>query len=532
MKKLLLLTFTIVFMTAAACGDSFSTKPYVPSATAADITSATEVSPVPAVQDEACIHKDTDNNGLCDLCNADVLAVIDIYALNDLHGKFKDSDAQPGVDEMTAWLKTRQMLDDNFVILSSGDMWQGSSESNLTRGNLVTEWMNDLDFVSMTFGNHEYDWGREYIEKNEELAEFPFLAINIYEKATKSLASYCTPSVVIEREGVKIGIIGAIGDCYSSISGKMVSDVYFLTGADLTRLVKAEAERLRKEEGCKIIVYSVHDGYSKNVSGTGTIAVGQLSSYFDPTLSDGYVDVVFEGHTHKAYALKDFYGVWHLQGGGDNTTGLSHVCMEYNKANDTLVTSEAGIVSHNTYKYDQNPDPIVETLLAKYDDVIGDINAVIANIPERMDGDELRQLCAVLYYDAAMERWGDKYDIALAGGYFSIRSPRSLAAGEVTYSDLQMLFPFDNQLVLCECKGIDLNNNFFETTNDNYFINYGEYGEEVKNHLAPNAVYYLVTDTYSSSYGPNHLTEVELYDADVFARDLLADYFKEKYGVK
>lgn len=521
MKKNILIPLIALFLFTAGCGSEKVSAGVPTGAPSNDKPSSSE----------SCVHEDKDNDGICDLCSGDVLAVIDIYAINDLHGKFTDSDSQPGVDEMTAWLKTRAMLDDNFVILSSGDMWQGSSESNLTRGRLMTEWMNDLGFTSMTFGNHEYDWGREYIVKNEELARFPFLALNIYEKSTDALASYCTPSTVIEREGVKIGIIGAIGDCYSSISGQMVSDVYFLTGNELSSLVKAEAEKLR-EEGCKIIVYSVHDGYSKNYSGTGTISAGQLKNYYDPTLSDGYVDVVFEAHTHKAYALKDMYGVWHMQGGGDNSTGLSHICFEYNKANDTLVSTDAGIITHSTYRYDFNGDPIVEELMAKYADEIGDINAVIANIPERLDGDELRQLCADLYYEAALERWGEKYDIVLGGGYFSVRSPRVLDAGDVTYADLQMLFPFDNRLVLCECKGIDLNNNFFETENGNYFITYGEYGEEVRNHLAPNAVYYLVTDSYSSSYKPNNLTEIEFYDDDVFARDLLKKYFTENYGTK
>ncbi|MCR5583959.1 MAG: hypothetical protein K6F63_00815 [Lachnospiraceae bacterium] len=525
MKKKMLLPLITLFLSVAACGNETEHPDTPVAAPSAAVTA------VPGAEAE-CSHKDEDNNGLCDICNADVLAVIDVYAINDLHGKFTDSESQPGVDEMTTWLKTRAMLDDNFVLLSSGDMWQGSSESNLTRGKLMTEWMNSLDFVSMTFGNHEYDWGREYIEKNEEMAEFPFLALNIYETSTNALASYCTPSVVIEREGVKIGIIGAIGDCYSSISGNMVSDVYFITGNELADLVKAESDRLRNKEGCKIIIYSVHDGYSKNYSGSGSISAGQLKSYYEPTISHGYVDVVFEAHTHKAYALKDMYDVWHLQGGGDNSTGLSHVTFEYNKANDTLETSEAGIIPHSTYKYDYQGDPIVEELMAKYESEIGDINAVIANIPETLDGDELRQLCADLYYEAAIERWGDKYDIVLGGGYFSVRSPRILDAGEVTYADLQMLFPFDNRLVLCECKGIDLNNNFFETENGNYFITYGEYGEEVKNHPAPNALYYLVTDTYSSSYAPNNLTEVELYDEEIFARDLLKKYFKEKYGVQ
>ncbi len=524
MKKKIIIPLTVLFFAIAGCGNNVSSE-VVPTA----VPALTGSIPEP---DKACTHEDKDNDGICDLCSADVLAVIDLYAINDLHGKFSDSDVQPGVDEMTTWLKTRKMLDDNFVLLSSGDMWQGSSESNLTHGKLITEWMNELSFVSMTMGNHEFDWGRAQISENSEVADFPFLAINIYEKATDTLADYCTPSTVIECEGVKVGIIGAIGDCYSSISGNMVSDVYFLTGNALADLVKAESERLRNEEGCKIIVYSVHDGYSKNYTGTGTISVGQLSKYYEPSLSDGYVDAVFEAHTHKAYALKDFYGIWHLQGGGDNSTGLSHVCLEYNKANDALVTSVAEIIPHSTYKYDYAADPIVEELTAKYADEIGDINAVIANIPKTLDGDELRQLCADLYYYAAVERWGEKYDIVLGGGYFSVRSPRFLDAGEITYANLQMLFPFDNRLVLCECKGKDLNNNFFETENDNYFITCGEYGEEVREHLAPNATYYLVTDSYSSSYAPNNLTEIEFYDENVFARDLLKDYFIEKYGTK
>ncbi len=519
MKKKILMPLLALFLTFAACGGE---------------TAVSEVLPTPdptsSPAGETCGHEDRNDDGLCDLCNEDVLAVIDIYAINDLHGKFTKSDSQPGVGEMTAWLKTRAMLDDNFILLSSGDMWQGSSESNLTHGALMTDWMNELGFASMTLGNHEYDWGRECLEKNQATADFPFLAINVYEKATGSIVPYCTPSVVVTREGVNIGIIGAIGDCYSSISGNMVSDVYFLTGSDLSSLVKAEAARLREEEDCDIIIYSLHDGYSKNMSGTGTISAGQLMGYYDPTLSDGYVDVVLEAHTHKAYALKDIYGVWHLQGGGDNTTGLSHVTLEYNKVNDTLKTAEAETVHHSTYRYDYNSDSIVDKLMAKYENEIGDINAVIAEIPESLDGDELRQLCADLYYDAAVERWGEKYDIVLGGGYFSVRSPRVLDAGEVTYADLQTLFPFDNRLVLCECKGIDLNNNFFETENGNYFINYGEYGEEVRQHLAPNATYYLVTDTYSSSYAPNNLKEVELYDGDVFARDLLKEYFIKNYG--
>ena len=106
------------------------------------------------------------------------------------------------------------------------------------------------------------------------------------------------------------------------------------------------------------------------------------------------------------------------------------------------------------------------------------------------------------------------------------RSPGYLPAGEVTYSQLQSVFPFDNRLVLCSIKGRDLSSKFFNTNNSNYFIHYGDYGASIKNNIDPNATYYVIVDSYTSSYAPNRLTVVEEYAVDYFARDLLADYIK------
>ena len=179
-------------------------------------------------------HKDEDNNGKCDNCKISVVVNFDFFAINDLHGKFDDTDSQPGVDELTTYLKNFRKSQDNVVLLSSGDMWQGSSESNLTKGNIVTEWMNELGFVSMTLGNHEYDWGEEPIKANAQLAKFPLLAINVYDRDTNKRVDYCQPSVIVQQNGVKIGIIGAMGDCYSSIAPDKVEDIYFVTGNALT----------------------------------------------------------------------------------------------------------------------------------------------------------------------------------------------------------------------------------------------------------------------------------------------------------
>ena len=468
-------------------------------------------------------HTDEDNDGSCDDCGISVIITFDFYALNDLHGKFDDTDTQGGVDELSTYLANAYNTDDNVILLSSGDMWQGSFESNSTKGLIITDWMNELDFVSMTLGNHEYDWGEESIKANVALAEFPFLAINIYERDTNERVDYVQSSVLVERGGMKIGIIGAIGDCYSSISGDKVEEVYFKTGAALTELVKAESEKLRAE-GADYIVYSIHGGFGSN-SSASMVQTSSLRGYYDASLSrDGYVDLVFEGHTHRSYAFEDEYGVPHLQNGGDNS-GISHVEVRLNYANGYDRVSVSEIIKPSRYA-NLEDHPIVDELLQKYADQVDAGKLVLGQNSRLRNSTEIKNLVADLYYEAGIERWGDKYDIALGGGFISVRSPYDLAAGEVKYSDLNSLLPFDNQLVLCSIKGRDLKNKFFETSNSNYYIAYGDYGASIRNNIDYNATYYIITDTYCSSYAYNNLTVVDYYDAGVYARDLIADYIR------
>ena len=488
--------------------------------------------------------------------------VLDFYVINDLHGKFDDSTGQPGVDELTTYLKERVMIGENTVFLSSGDMWQGSSESNLTQGRIVIDWMNELGFVSMTLGNHEFDWGEEVISDNAELAEFPFLAINVYSRDTMEQVPYCQSSVMVERGGIKIGIIGAIGDCYSSISAEQSGGFYIIAGDELTELVKAESLKLRSE-GADIIVYSLHDGYSDSFGTEKVLADSRLASYYDTALSDGYVDLVFEGHTHQSYVIVDTKGVYHLQDGGEND-GISHVRVSvaagmsgtagtdgaagaagtagtagtdsasgtHGSSVSSVTVTLAEIVSSGYYGR-RDSDSLRDELLEKYADEISFTKDVIGQNYEYRDRNELREIVAQLYFEKGNAKWGHDYNIVLGGGFLSVRDQKCLPAGDVTYGQLQSLFPFDNELVLCSCSGADLERVFFESMNDNYFMYTGSWGEEVLDNWSEyrakwlTETFYVVVDTYTSTYEPNNLTEVARYGEELYARDLLAEYFSE-----
>ena len=468
-------------------------------------------------------HLDKDNNDYCDLCNEYVIVVIDFYVLNDLHGKFCDTDTQPGVDELGTYFKLMAESDDNIVILSSGDMWQGTAESNLTHGLIITEWMNEMGFVSMTLGNHEFDWGEGYIKANSEAADFPFLAINIYDRATNKPVDYCEPSVMIERDGLKIGIIGAIGDCYSSISSDMVEGVYFKVGSELTSLVKAESDRLR-EAGADLIVYSLHDGYGSSKNGSSMIGSSAISAYYDSILSSGYVDLVFEGHSHQRYTLIDPSGVYHLQGGGENY-GLSHVEIAVNSANGANKVNDAGVVANGAYKSLQD-DEATEALENKYSDIIDYAYAPLGVVSKELSDNAVEDYVASFYLKAGMAKWGEKYDIVLGGGFLRTRSPYDLAAGTVTYADILSLLPFDNRIVLCSISGYNLKNRFIYNDSSDYHTALSDYGNSLYD-ISNSETYYVIVDSYTALYARNGLTIVDFYDDSTYARDLFADAVAE-----
>ena len=125
------------------------------------------------------IHKDALGG---DITQDSENVYFDFYEVSDYHGtvNYSTEDKTIGLSKMADYMSKKRTLNPGgTVVLSSGDMFQGSAESNLTRGYLVNYGMNIMGFESMTLGNHEFDWGVEWIKKNAQLKvdnySIPFL---------------------------------------------------------------------------------------------------------------------------------------------------------------------------------------------------------------------------------------------------------------------------------------------------------------------------------------------------------------------
>ena len=446
---------------------------------------------------------------------------LSIYAVNDLHGKFMDSSTQPGLDEFTTYYKN--LVEDparEEILISSGDMWQGTAESLLNKGQLMTEWMNDIGFSSMTLGNHEFDWGSDVLTPNSELAKFPFLAINVRENG--KMPDYCQGSTIVERGGLKVGIIGAIGDCLSSISSEFRDGLSFMTESTLTSLVKGEATRLREEEGCDLIVYSIHDGGEAPSSGITSVKNSDMG-WYDSSLSNGYVDLVFEGHTHKKYTLKDEYGVYHLQGSSENRD-LSCADISFNTTTGefTVTPRHIGIGAYAASSLEG--DPIVDTLYGKYFPE-RDLYSPIGSSRTTRNSTAILSKVAELYFEKGVEAWGKNYTIVCGGGFLNARNPYNIYAGNVSYADIATVLPFDNEIVLGSISGTDLVKflNKRTATSNKYTI----YTTIEPAAVSAGETYYIVVDSYTSSYRSNNIKEIARLGKGIYARDLLKEFIAE-----
>ena len=147
----------------------------------------------------------------------------DVFTLNDFHGATQYvSQTYPaiGLAKLSTVFRTFAAEQTSFF-LSSGDMWQETIESNSNRGAYVTEAFNRIGLDAMTIGNHEFDWGVKYIVDNSKIADYPFLAANIFNKTTGEYIEGTEPSTIIERDGLKVGVIGPAQ--YNSISYQQVA---------------------------------------------------------------------------------------------------------------------------------------------------------------------------------------------------------------------------------------------------------------------------------------------------------------------
>lgn len=443
----------------------------------------------------------------------DEIQEIYLYSTNDFHGgAYADLDSFSLIGEKILDAKSNN---DHVIALANGDMLQGTAISNYYYGKPLIEAMNAADFNGFVIGNHEFDWGIEKIESYSDgnlangEANYPFLAANIVYKDSLLPLDFTEPYIISEKNDVKVGIIGVIGNVIDSIAASRVEDFTFL---DPVTTIEKYAKILRTEEMVDIVIVYIHDGSYINND------IAMLSG-------DQRVDAVFNGHYHQKESYvyeREGLDLVSAQVQSNSYSLLAEIKIEYNIITDQLVSIESKTISES---YLPNSSNDIDELFNEYktDEVyLNFVNQILAESEYEFDRYDLGPWGASVIRDYL------NVDIA-AVNYGGFRV--NMEQGNITMGDLITIYPFDNVIKTSMMTGLQFQEFYLtnprdvtfddKITTDGYRVYIDGAAIDLDKYYTVAAVDYIFDKTEFDFLDGINITYTGKYMRDLLIEDLL-----------
>lgn len=232
-----------------------------------------------------------------------------IVETSDVHGNFYPYDfvrRQPSAGSLArvyTWVQQeRRRFGDNLILLDNGDILQGQPSAyyynyiDTVSPHLTAEMLNFMAYDAGNMGNHDIETGRAVFDRWTGDCRFPVLGANILDTATGK--THLKPYVVLEREGVKIAVLGMITPAIPMwLSENLWPGLRF---EDMEAAARKWIPFIREQEKPDVIIGLFHAG--KN-------AVWMGGKYRDNASVEvasrvpGF-DVVLAGHDHARACFK------------------------------------------------------------------------------------------------------------------------------------------------------------------------------------------------------------------------------------
>ena len=502
MKKIKILSLLMVLPLLASCGETDDPE-FVPEVPIENFT--------PTGLKESYVNKNPGNPNR----EGDIVT-FDILEDSDYHGAIAESDKEVGIAKYASYVQSiRDTNPGGTVLISGGDMWQGTADSNLTRGQLMTYSMNVMGYDSMSLGNHEFDWTESFIKNNKDRAMFPFLAANLYDTRTNKVADFVKEYEVIERGEYKIGIIGTIGD--SVKSAILASSVEHFEFKKESQIIGNLADKLREEEKCDIVIWSSHKDLAEVKS---DLAVAGIEKF----------DAVFSGHTHSD--LVDEVNGLPIVETSAYGRGLAHVKLEFN-----VTTKEVRCASKKVHTPLENassltPNADINALIAQYNEkYIAPVKSRrLGNFNDDFSTSDLCNVAVAAMYKRTTAKFDTelRYIAAVHNNNGGVR--KSISKGTVTYGTIYETFPFDNEICYVPVKGRKLISLLTTPNNLGYYHEAGLKSEDIDR----NSLYYVLgTDFLLGDMLATYVdSSTEVIYTGLYVRDLVAETIKLDKNVK
>jgi 2',3'-cyclic-nucleotide 2'-phosphodiesterase (5'-nucleotidase family) len=356
-----------------------------------------------------------------------------------------DQEMIGGIAEMTTLINTFRQTEPNVFLFDSGDIFTGAL-AKLTEGRLAFELMITMGYDAMAIGNHEFEYGHEIFAWQKNRAPFPVLGANFFYKDTGH--PYAQAHAVIERDGVRIGVIGIMGqDAVTAIIPSFIAPLDVTVPAEA---VQRSVDELRDE--VDLIVLLTHQGKT---------APMQTDAESDPRLQRDIdadiklagtvtgVDVLFAGHADAGTpepVVHPETGTIIMQTYGQ-ATHLGYLQLTLDADSREILTHEGRLVPVNPALHEA--DAAVVAKLAEYRDAYPEIQKIVGQTAAPMNRRYIEESDIGDFFADAFATIADA-DIAFIHSG-SLR--KDLPGGDVRVVDLLDAYPFVDDVIVKEMSG-------------------------------------------------------------------------------
>ena len=226
---------------------------------------------------------------------------IKLLGTSDVHGRIVPwsygadvEDKSGSYAQIATYVKDVRKNNKNVVLVEVGDAIQDNQidvfakDKKYYKDHPIPKVLNEMNYDIFVLGNHEFNFGMKALDEILKDIKAKKLTANFYHK--KNDKRYIDATTIIEKDGVKLGIIGLS----TPMSAKFEEDTGNLKDMKFTsptEEARTQVEKL-KAKGVDAIIAVTHMGIENenNIPDTGMRDVINAV--------DG-IDVVIAGHMHK-----------------------------------------------------------------------------------------------------------------------------------------------------------------------------------------------------------------------------------------
>lgn len=220
---------------------------------------------------------------------------------SDVHGCYfpydfiRNKPMKGSLARVSSYVKEQREKYENVILMDNGDILQGQPVAyyynymDTISEHVCAAMLNYMKYDVGTMGNHDVETGHAVYDRWVRQCNFPVLGANIVDNKTGK--PYLPPYQVIEKEGVKIAILGMITPAIPSwLPEQLWSGLHF---EDMEDCARKWVKIIREKENPDVLVGLFHAGPEGNKldnvveNGSGNVAKSV----------PGF-NVVFMGHDH------------------------------------------------------------------------------------------------------------------------------------------------------------------------------------------------------------------------------------------